>query len=222
MTRLKWIIVVVALLAAAGPVGAWVYFNVISDDPPERLSLSQEKSVGADATVTDINGTWKPGPGTQVGYRVDEIAFGQSQTAAGRTDKVTGTMVISGATVSSVDLSVDMRSVTSDESRRDGQFRGRIMSVDQFPTARFVLTSPIELPATTGTVNVKATGKLTLRGTTKDVTVDLKAQRGASSISVNGAIPIVFAEWSIPNPGNEFINTEDHGELEFLVVFVKA
>lgn len=219
--RAKWVVAVVVLLVAAGPAGAWVYFNVIAEDAPDRLTINDGGEPAGSASG-DVSGTWKPASGTQVGYRVDEVAFGQSKTAAGRTDKVTGEMKIDGTTVTSVDLTVDMASVSSDESRRDNQFRGRIMSVSQFPTSRFVLTSPIPLSATDGTVTVPATGKLTLRGTTKDVTVEVKAQRSGANIRVNGAIPIVFAEWDIPSPSTAAISTEDHGELEFLVVFAKA
>lgn len=228
MTKTKWIVAVVVLLAVAGPVGTWVYFNVISEDAPERLTLPDTSTTvggdagGAGAATGEIGGTWKPGKGTSVGYRVNEVAFGQEKAAVGRTDKVTGAMTIDGTTVTAVDLTVDMKSVSSDESRRDNQFKGRIMAVDQFPTARFVLTSPISLPSASGTVEVPATGKLTLRGTTKDVSVDLRAQRAGAAINVNGSIPIVFEEWGIPNPSFGPVSTEDHGELEFLVVFERG
>jgi polyisoprenoid-binding protein YceI len=222
----KLALLVVVLLAVAGPVGAWVYFNVIQDDPPERLSLERDTSdttAGSDGAASgDISGTWKPTSASQVGYRVNEVAFGQKQAAVGRTNKVIGELTIDGTTVSSANLTVDMTSVASDEDRRDNQFRGRIMNVSSFPAATFVLTEPITLSSTTGTVSAKATGKLTLRGTTKTVTFDVNAERGGANIRVNGTIPIVFDEWSIPNPSFGPVSTEDHGELELLVVFAKS
>jgi hypothetical protein len=54
------------------------------------------------------------------------------------------------------------------------------------------------------------------------VTVDLKAVRTGNSIRVSGTIPITFADWGIPNPSFGPITTEDHGDLEFLVVLTKA
>lgn len=216
---MKWVLVVVVALVLAGPVGAWVYFNVIQDDPPERLTLSPSKSAPASG---DVSGSWKPTSASTVGYRVNEVAFGQKQAAVGRTNKVTGSMQIDGTTVSSVELVADLTSVSSDEDRRDNQFRGRIMNVSAFPTATFSLTEPITLSSTTGAVSPKATGKLTLRGTTRNVTFDLKAERRGAGIVVNGSIPITFAEWNIPNPSFGPISTEDHGELEFLVTFARA
>jgi polyisoprenoid-binding protein YceI len=131
-------------------------------------------------------------------------------------------MTVVGSNVTAVDLIVDMTSVSSDKDRRDGQFRGRIMDTSTYPTSTFTLTNPIALPSTTGTVSTKATGKLTLRGTTKPVTMDLKAVRDGSTIKVNGLVPITFAEWNIPNPSFGPVSTEDKGELELLVVFANA
>jgi polyisoprenoid-binding protein YceI len=99
------------------------------------------------------------------------------------------------------------------------------MSVATYPTSTFKLTQPIdlaELPTDGEQITVPATGELTLRGTTKTVTVDLAARRNGANIEVNGAIPIVFAEWGIPNPSFGPVTTEDHGELELLVVFGRA
>jgi polyisoprenoid-binding protein YceI len=212
----------------AGPAGAFAYFHFISKPAPKPLSLDTTgTTVGSDSgsagTVSgDLAGAWAPTSDSQVGYRINEVAFGQHQAAVGRTHKVSGTMKIDGTTVTSASIVVDMTSVTSDEGRRDSQFRGRIMNTSSFPTATFKLTSPIALSSVAGPVTVKATGDLTLRGTTKPVTVSLTAQRQGAKIAVNGTIPITFADWSIPNPSFGPVSTEDHGVLELLVVFAKS
>ena len=82
---------------------------------------------------------------SQAGYRVKETLFGQSTEAVGRTNSVTGSLTISGTTVSDGDFTVDMTTVKSDSSQRDGQFNGRIMDTSQFPTSTFKLTQPIDL-----------------------------------------------------------------------------
>ena len=74
----------------------------------------------------------------------------------------------------------------------DGQFRGRIMSTDEFPTAVFRLTEPIELglePAEGAQVSTSATGELTLRGVTNPVTFELTAQLVNGKIGVLGEHP---------------------------------
>ena len=230
--RLKWVVAGVVGLAVLIPLGTFVFVHVVEGSTPARLSLSSiPATTGASATdpVTgtaagDLTGAWRPTSASQVGYRVKEILFGQSHVAVGRTNKVSGTLAISGDTVTGVDLSVDMASVASDQDRRDNQFRGRIMDVATYPTAMFKLAAPIRVPSTAGstTVALKATGTLTLHGTTKRVTIDLEARRNGATIEVNGLVPITFADWGIPNPSFGPISTDDHGELELLVVFARA
>ena len=237
MRRLKWIIVlpVAALLLALG--GAWTYINVLQDDAPARLTLegnvsenvpatTATTSAGATATApASFDGTWLAAGGSQAGYRVKEVLFGQSTEAVGRTGNVDGALTINGATVETAAISIDLASVQSDEDRRDGQFRGRIMNVAQYPTATFTLKSPIDLgtlPGDGSTVTVPATGELTLHGTKKTVTVNVTAKRSAGTISVNGTIPVVFAGYGIPSPSFGPASVEDHGEIEFLVNFTKS
>ena len=241
----KWVIGAVVAVAVLIPAGTWIYINVIEGDPPARLTLDSAGSgqpvgttpttVAAVATTATTPTTaaatsagaltYKPAPSSVVGYRVNEVLFGQKNEAVGRTNKVTGSMTLDGAQVSAVDLTVDMKSVSSDNSQRDGQFQGRIMATSTYPTATFKLTQPLvvsSVPTDSTVVNAKATGDLTLHGVTKSVTFDLAAQRDGANIKVNGTIPVVFADYRIANPSAGPATTEDHGVLEFLVVFEKA
>ena len=178
-----------------------------------------------DPSTFSADGTWAPNASSIVGYRVKEKLFGQSAEAAGRTSKVTGSMTIAGTTVSKASFTADMTTVKCDQSGRDDQFQGRIMQTSKYPTATFELTSPIELatiPADKTPLTVKATGILTLHGTTKAVTIDIGAQRNGTTIEVNGSVPIVFADYGVGNPSGGPATTEDHGVLEFLIVFAKG
>lgn len=202
--------------------GTWLYINVIRDDPPPKLTVA-EGTEGETESETDgtIEGTWSVAGGSRAGYRVDEILFGQNATAVGRTQDVTGSITIAGTTVQTASFEVDMTTVASDQSRRDGQFHGRIMDTATFPTSTFTLTTPIELgsePILGTKTPAQASGDLTLHGTTKPVTFDVEALHTSGKIQVSGSIPIVFADWGIPNPSNPAVSTEDHGELEFLLV----
>jgi polyisoprenoid-binding protein YceI len=235
--RLKWIIAlpIAALLLALG--GTWAYINVLHDDAPARLVLEGNvtdnlpattvtTAAGAAATApASFDGTWVASTGSQAGYRVNEVLFGQSVEAVGRTGSVDGALTINGTTVEAAAISIDLASVESDESRRDNQFRGRIMNVSRYPTATFKLTSPIDLgtlPADGATVTVPATGELTLHGVKKTVTVDVTAKRSGGTIAVQGTIPVTFADYGIPSPSFGPAEVEDHGEIEFLVSFTKS
>jgi len=234
----KWLIggVAAALLVVVG--GPFLYIHAFSKKAPPRLSLSttattdssqslsDDPAVGSSDSSVALDGTWKVTTGSIVGYRVKEVLFGQSDTAVGRTSTVTGQFAASGTSITSGSFTVDMTTVTSDKSMRDRQFQGRIMETSIYPTATFELTKPIDLgtvPSDGVAKTVSATGRLTLHGVTKTVTIPLSAQRTANSIEVTGQLPITFADWNITNPSfGGTVTTEDHGTLELLLKFAHA
>ena len=119
-------------------------------------------------------------------------------------------------------FSVDMTSIKSDQSQRDGQFQGRIMDTADFPTATFTLTSPIDLspvPADGAKKTYSAVGKLQLHGTTKDVALTLNTRRTANTIEVQSNPTITFADYNINNPSGGPASVGNSGELEFLLEF---
>jgi polyisoprenoid-binding protein YceI len=214
-------LVVLVVLVVGVP---FVYIHFIEGNAPARLGITTSTSTGASsspgATGRSIDGTWKVTSGSQAGYRVQEVLFGQNNTAVGRTSDLTGTITVSNGAVTAGSFTVNMATVTSDRGSRDTQFRTRIMNVARYPDATFVLTRPISLPAgadTGKTVSVQATGKLTLHGTTRQVDVPLQCRRTGSTAQMSGSIPITFADWNITNPSFGPVTTQDHGVMEFLL-----
>lgn len=196
----------------------------LADDTTEAAERA-DTTTGTTGDATTGDGVWNITDESELGYRVKEILFGVDTEGVGRTDQITGSLTISGTQVTDAEFVVDVASIESDEGRRDNQFRGRIMSTDEFPTATFTLTDPIELgvEAVEGaSVRTTATGDLTLRGVTNRVTFDLTADLVGGSIGVLGKIPVVFADYGISNPSTGGITTEDNGLLEFVLVFEPA
>lgn len=231
----RWVVgavVVVAALAVGGPL---IYIHFFNGSAPAALSLSSTPTASATSgggssatttTTTSVAGTWTVGSGSTVGYRVNEVLVGQSTTAVGRSDSVTGHITIQGTTVSAATFSVPMATVVSDKSQRNAQFDGRIMDVSSYPTGTFTLTKPIALgtlPAVGVIKSYIATGNLTLHGHIRSVTFTLNAERTATTIEVQGSIPVLFSDWNISNPSiGGFVTTQDHGLLEFLLVARKG
>src|ERR671937_407502 len=144
--------ILVFLVAVVAP---YVYIHFIEGPAPAKLTLSDPKSTpttaasGSDSSTdasASVDGAWQITPsGTIVGYRVGEVLFGQSATAVGRTNAVTGQLTISGTTATGAESTAELTKVSSDQQNRDNQFQGRIMDTATYPTATFKLSSPIAL-----------------------------------------------------------------------------
>jgi polyisoprenoid-binding protein YceI len=233
---LRWLLAALAVLVVLAVAGPFIYIHFFNGSTPAALSLKNPPSTAsstASSTATantaaagPVAGTWTIGPGSVVGYRVNEVLLGQNATAVGRTTDVTGHLTIAGTTATAAGFTVPMATVHSDKSQRDAQFDGRIMNVAQYPTGTFTLTTPIDLaPLPAGGVikDYTAHGRLTLHGTTRAVTFTLTAERKGSQIEVSGDIPVLFSDYNIQNPSFAgFVTTQDHGLLEFLLVFNRA
>lgn len=207
--------------AATDPPATDATTTVASSESTTAPSAGPATTTGG-GEASGVDGTWTATGDSVLGYRVKETLFGQDTEGVGRTNAVTGSLTLAGSTVESGEFTVDMSTVESDSGNRDNQFRGRIMDTDSFPTSTFTLTQPIELgtiPAEGETITATATGDLTLRGTTRPVTFDVQARLNGGNIEVDGSIPIVFADWGIPNPSFGPATTADNGLLEFLLVF---
>jgi polyisoprenoid-binding protein YceI len=226
-TWVRWVVagvVAVLVLVVGGP---FVYIHFIEGDP--------EKAPTLDATPTTVlkphesraplAGTWKVTNKSVAQYRVEEVLLGQGNTATGHTNAITGSMTIAATEVTKASFSVDMTSVTSDKSLRDNQFQNRIMDTADFPTATFVLTKPIALgkePKDGVQATYTATGKLTLHGTTKDITFPLTARRTANLIAVQGNVPVTFSDYGIDNPSGGPASVGDSGKMVFVLQFIPS
>src|SRR6202022_2666461 len=177
-----------ALILGAAGVGI-VYFVVFAGSSPQKLALSSPTPSAsgstASAAATPGAGTWTVGSGSVAGYRVREqlASFAAPSDAVGRTSAITGTFTLAQSTtgyaVTAASFSVDVTKLTSDQSRRDQRIHSQGLESDRYPTASFQLTTPIALPATAAsgqTINISATGALTLHGVTKTVTIPITAR----------------------------------------------
>jgi polyisoprenoid-binding protein YceI len=222
----------VLVLVVVG-IGGWYFF--IRDDAPEEANIESAAETldeqgsgseadaadpaGAPSDVDDFSGTW-------AGYRVDEELAGiGAQTAVGRTPNVSGTLTVQDGQVTDVALDVDLTTLKSDSDQRDGSIRSRGLQSDQYPTASFALTDPIEIPddLTAGqSASTQVTGQLTLHGVTKPVTVDVDAQMGNGTVAVTGNAPIKLSDFGIEAPtGFRVLSIQDDGTFEFQIFFAK-
>ena len=217
--RVKVLIIAAIVLFVALTVGPWTYINVWNDESPAGFTDVDSRFAEPSALGDDLTGTWNVSRESQVGYRVEEILFGQNTTAVGRTSGVTGSAVLDGLTLSSAEFTADMASVTSDSERRDSQFYGRILETSRFPDGVFKLTAPATLDRAPGVnaLPVPVTGELTLHGVTKSVQTEIEVKATGTTVNIAGSIPIAFADYDIDNPSFGGVTTEDNGILEFSI-----
>ena len=223
-----------ALTATTGPV-ATADTPPVSDTVVPDTTTDDGSTPTSDSTPTseapagdnpdDFDGDWVPTTASEFGYRVEEVLAGVNTTAVGRSNEIEGLLTIEGSTATVVDITVQIENITSDDSRRDGQFTGRIMNAAEFPTATFMLTEPIEfgrIPVGDEQITATAIGELTLRGVTNPVAFEVTAQTTDGRIGVLGSIPVVFEDYGIENPSFGVVATEDNGLVEFVLVFERA
>lgn len=242
-------VAVVALAAVAA--GVWWFF-IRDDSPAafdiDTAAEGAESTDGDDDTADDetgdtgttdaagesvdgdVEGVWTIDPdagadagGTSAGFRVDEeLSSIGANTVVGRTSGVTGNLVIEGTTVTDVEVTVDMASLETDDSRRDGRMSDAL-AADEFPTASFVLAEPIDLgsiPAPGETISVTATGDLTIKGVTRAVDVALDARLVDGTLVVVGSAPVVFADYGVEAPSAPIVvSVDDNGLIEFQLFF---
>ena len=223
--KLIYISIAAAILIVGGP---WLYTSLFRDKPLNPFNETSISKDGVTATTgeIEISGDWKLIAESQVGYRIKERIALKTFETVGRSSEVTGSLKILDSQITQTTFEVDMKTFQSDSGGRDAQFNGRIMDTEKYPTANFVLTEPITLvekPLNGLTIKNAATGNLTIRGTTKEVTIPLSSTLQNSVITVIGQIQIQFDEWKIPNPSVPlvFIYTEPNCILEFSLKFEK-
>jgi polyisoprenoid-binding protein YceI len=248
--KLKVLLAVVVVVVAAGGAGLWWFFR---DDAPPEVDLSTAaESVEGDGTdasggdddgdeepaATDgVAGTWtvdaesgafdfESATGTFAGFRVEEeLSSIGSSTAVGRTGDVSGTMTIEGTTVTAATFEVDLRTITTNESRRDDRVQGAL-ETDVFPTATFVLAEPIELGAAAAEgsdVAVTAVGDLTIHGVTKRVEFPLEARLVDDTVVTVGSIDVTFSDFGVAVPTAPVVlSADDHGVLELQLLLTRS
>ena len=228
-------------------VGVIVVYNVfIKSDAPPPLTLTSVATTTAaparsgatasagtstttvrasNATTTNLDGTWTITAASQVGYRVVEDLVGglANNVAVGRTNAVTGTVTVTGNSAIAVEATADLKKLSSDSGRRDGQVQTRILNTAQFPTATFKLASPISfgtIPPVGAEKKAAAVGDLTIHGVTKRVTFDVTYTLvSATEIRMLGTVAMVWADYQIPSPTFAGVaDVRDSGQMEFLIV----
>ena len=195
----------------------------------ERQPAQQTQSGAGPPMLGELAGTWtlSQEESSFVGYRIgEELANIGTATAVGRTGDIVATLVFDGVMITSVIIEADLRTLTSDQSFRDGALRTRGSETDTYPFATFVLVQPIPiaaLPVGEETLGVVVNGTLDLHGVTNPVSIALQAQYVDGLVVVVGSTEIALADYNIEKPtGFRVLSIDDIGVMEFQLVLERA
>ena len=130
------------------------------------------------------------------------------------------------AEMTGTDITVDMGSITSNDTRREFPIRRAVMA-DEFPTATFVLTTPVDLPvglADGETATVDAAGDLTVAGTTNEATFTIEALVRDDGFGViTGSATITWEDFGVTPPSAPIVvSIDDSGIIEFQLIVAKG
>jgi polyisoprenoid-binding protein YceI len=145
---------------------------------------------------------------SQARYRAREQFVGAQllNDAVGTTTAVSGQIVVDAAHNVVRDASrvtVDLRSLQSDQRQRDQFIQQNPLQTNQFPTAEFVPTEARGLPATlpaSGTLTFQLAGDLTMRGVTRPAVWDVQAQMNGGAASGTATTRVTLADFGMEKP----------------------
>lgn len=140
-------------------------------------------------------------------YRVREQLVGVDlpNDAVGTTRAITGVLVIEGDRIvpQASRFQVDLRTLTSDQARRDNFIRRNTLQADRYPYAVFVPREARGLPSplpTSGEHTFQLIGDLTIREVTRPVTWDVTARVEGSRVIAQARTQFTFADFNLEQP----------------------
>ena len=202
MTRVSVVRMAVLLVVLAGtplraPVGA-----LAQDRAPVRYAVVAE--------------------GSEVRYRVREQLVGLNfpNDAVGATSAVEGGVAFDGQgrVLSDSRFTIDLRTLRSDEARRDNYVRRNTLETDRYPTVTFVPTEarrmPFPLPQT-GSAPVELVGDLTVKDVTRRVTWEATASFDGPRVTLRARTAFRFGDFGLRVPRvSVVLSVEDDIKLE--------
>lgn len=214
------VLVAVLLGVAGGTYGVYTLINA-----SRQVDLEEEQQPALQALTVER----KPGDvviefadGSVARYRVKEELARVSVPgdAVGETPDVVGAIVFSadGSVQPGSRIVVDLRTLRSDEARRDNFLRRNSLESNRFPLAEFVIreVSGLSWPLPeSGETDFQLHGDMTLHGVTAPLTWDVIATFGLDGVTGQATTRFQFGDFDISKPSLFFIiSVEDDMRLE--------
>lgn len=208
--------------------------------PPVETEEPNETVAPADTTpaapADGIDGVWtiddeigefdfETASGSFAGFRVaEELTVGET-TAVGRSGGVTGTLTIADGSLTGAEVTVDMTTIVSNDSRREGAIRRTVNATD-FPEATFTFAGGVDVSSIEvggDAQSFEVDGELTIAGVTNPVTFAIDANvRDDGFGVVVGSTEIVWDDFGITPPSAPVVvSIADEGTVEFQLIVAR-
>jgi polyisoprenoid-binding protein YceI len=206
----------------------------VLDQNPVYIACDENVSAadGSDATpipATSPATTWTLTADSAARYKAqEELANKGANEAVGQTNSIVGQIYFDdqGMPLACSRWDVDLRTLTSDESRRDNYLRGNTLQTDTYPVATFVLTSVegLDQPLQDGQeTSFSLVGNLTMHGVTKLVRWNVTAKLDGDTLTGSGSTAFNMEDYNIEEPRvGPVLSVDHHVTLEVDIVATKS
>jgi polyisoprenoid-binding protein YceI len=214
----RWLVGFIVALAIVIVIVVASAAFVAGQSAPAALRLPRDTP---GAPVGPANGSWRVTAGSVAGFRLRESVIGLSNDVVGRTTAVRGVVSVARGTVTSATFSIGLSSVRVSGKSEPGL--ATALDTSAYPVATVRLARPVSVGSafvSGSTISSTASCYLTMRGSTRPITVSFQARRSGSQVQIAGSIPVVLADWGIRAPaGFGFLGSlAGHGVAEFLLI----
>ena len=151
------------------------------------------------------------GEESQASYSVEEELAGQGDvTAVGTTNAIVGELVIDaeGSPVAGSRIDIDLRTLQTDETRRDNYLRTNSLESDTYPLATFILTGVENWEGSLADgdeVTFDMVGSLTVHGVTREVTWESTASLADDILTGTASVEVEMGDFDIETPSVGFV-----------------
>jgi polyisoprenoid-binding protein YceI len=225
--RLRLVAMALAALLVIGIGGGYAYLVFKDRNAPSPLTLDS-RAPGYPTALAD--GRWVVRSSESiVGYRAREkyLSLPVPSEVVGRTSVVHGTMETRGGAIVATSVVVDMRTLKTNDSRRDETLRSsREPLWNKHPYGRFTLGSqPVELDelSSGSVVDVVAPGTLQIHDVDRRVEFPLQVQLSGGRFQVAGQLRTTMTNFGFDPPSVVGLTTVRNGvTIEIKLTFVRS
>jgi polyisoprenoid-binding protein YceI len=160
-------------------------------------------------------------------YSVKEVFLADSlnNTAVGKTNVITGELVLSKGVIQPSKIVVDVTTLKSDKAQRDNKIKTDGLESNKFKTAEFSITGVEGTPPVIGATEAsfKLKGKLLVHGVEKDVVWDAKWKLDGDKVKLDATINFTMADFNITPPNIlNMIKVDENVQLDVSLVATRS